>query len=263
MFEKALVRARTRFAKYTLAAREEIYWDDFVSVPQAAIRVTPAPFPHVVIDDFLKPWAYQDLLAEFKAAQARGYSQNKQETGKFRVFDIDYDGYVFMPEPSLDASRAKSLFWSLEWNRFFSRLFNQYTTFETSLAFHHHPPGDRTGFVHHDFADKRFPFNIALHNGVIPYNVDAKGAGYDRRRAISFIFFLNNDGWHEGDGGETGLYANDKKTLVKKVAPLNNRLLAFHISGNSYHAFQGNRQNRNSIVQWLHAPEEDVRAYAQ
>ena len=73
---------------------------------------------------------------------------------------------------------------------------------------------------------------------------------------MAILFFLETDGWKEGDGGETGLYSADGKTLLKKVAPLNNRLLAFQISPLSMHAFQKNNTERNSVVQWLHAPAE-------
>lgn len=261
MLQEALARARVRCAKYVYAAREEIYWEDFVRVSPGEIEVVADPFPHVIVDEFFKPAVYASLLEEFRAAQSRGYHKDSAARGVFRKFDIDYDGYVFSPTPTLDPQIARSVFWSLEWNRFFSQLFGQYTTFETSVALHHHPPGDRTGFVHHDFTDKRFPTDVFLKNGVVPHALpDQATEGYLKRRVIALIFFLGNDGWQEGDGGETGLYASDSKTLMKKVAPINNRMLAFHIGSHSSHAFQGNLQDRNSIIQWFHAPSPDIRS---
>lgn len=259
MLQEALARAWVRCAKYALTAKEDIYWEDFVRPPQREIKVIADPFPHIIVDDFFRPEIYAGLVKDFKAAQSRGYSKDGTETGVFHAFEIDYDGYVFMPQATLDPSRARAIFWSLEWNRFFSRLFGQYTTFETSVAMHHHPLGDRTGFVHHDFSNKRFPEGSFLRNGVVPYTLPEKApTGYLQRRAIALIFFLGNDSWQEGDGGETGLYARDKTTLIKKVAPKNNRMLAFHIGPHSYHAFQENRRDRNAIVQWFHTPVPDI-----
>lgn len=255
MFREALERAWVSSAKHVFAAREDIYWEDFIRPKQRDITVSAEPFPHIIVDDFFKPHIYTGLVEEFRAAQEKGYSKDESAFGTFHAFEIDYDGYVYSPSATLEPTVARSIFWSLEWNSFFSGLFGQHTTFETSVAFHHHPPGDRTGFVHHDYANKRFPDGVFLSNGVVPYTIaEDAPMGYVKRRAIAFLYFLENDGWQERDGGETGLYAKDKQTLIKKVAPINNRLLAFHISPHSYHAFQGNRHDRNAIVQWLHAP---------
>jgi hypothetical protein len=124
------------------------------------------------------------------------------------------------------------------------------------VAFHHHPPGDRTGFVHHDFADKQFLPESLLPNKVISGEVPKGDNTITRRRIISILIYLNNPPWQEGDGGETGIYTAEKQTLLKKVPPINNTLFAFHISPKSMHAFQGNNKPRNSIVQWFHIPPE-------
>lgn len=259
MQSRRLLKFTTQCEKFILSAKEKQSLDieDFTSVRHKDICVMTDPFPHVVIENFFKPDIYRGLVEQFARVQARGLIDEKKPNDKsrFHLFDIEYDGYVFTPPPVLHADNPLRIFYSLEWNHFFSKLFHQFTTFETSLSFHHHPKGDQTGFVHNDFVDKYFRQDIRLPNGVRPIVVDGKG-GSPRKRIIAILFYLNNDGWKEGDGGETGIYGADKMTLVKKVPPLNNSLLAFRVSQASMHAFQANLKERNSLVQWLHVPEE-------
>lgn len=250
-FSQRIFKANTYFQKLVLLKRENISLDDFILRKRKSTCVEKTPFPHVVIDDFFKPDIYQKLCEGFNKKLQDGLSDKEYDNLKFHLFEIDYDGYVYTPSATIDPTNPLSIFYSLEWNLFFSKLFNQHTTFETAFAFHHHSPGDRTGFVHHDYTDKNFVSSSRMPNGVIPVNNKNKGDVVSRR-IIALIYFLNNDGWKDGDGGETGLYSEDKKTLLKKVAPLNNRLLAFQISHNSMHAFQQNKKNRNSFVQWFH-----------
>ena len=250
-----ILKTAAHLQKVALWSLEDIVWDDIVAVPQKDIAVIKEPFPHIVVDNFFTPEVYQGLSQRFADVASLGLSDTINDATRFHLFDMDYDGYLFMPRCSLAPSDPLRIFFSLEWNMFFSKLFSQHTGFETSLAFHHHPPHNRTGFVHSDFADKYFNLTSRLPNGVIPYATLDKSLT-PRRRIIALLYFLNNDGWREGMGGETGLYAKDMKTLVKKVAPINNRLLAFHISPHSMHAFQENHTPRNSFVQWFHIPKE-------
>jgi hypothetical protein len=76
-------------------------------------------------------------------------------------------------------------------------------------------------------------------------------------RAATLIFFLCNDGWLPGDGGETGLYSSaheTEHTEVSLVPPVNNSLLLFECSPYSFHRFVANPgRMRNSIILWLHS----------
>ena len=242
-----------RVAKATLAGTDEVDLDPFTGRRHRRVAVISEPFPHLVVDDFFTAEAYRTLCAGFDTAMRQGFSETIGGR-RFHRFEVDYDGYVHTLVPSAEASNPFALFFSLEWNRFFSRIFGVTTGFETTAALHHHPSGDRTGYVHNDDADKPFSRKGRLANGVI-----WSAAGPDARpcrRKLALLYFLENDGWREGDGGETALYAADAKTLVKKVAPINNRLLAFRIGPNSMHAFQENRAERNAVVQWFHCPPE-------
>lgn len=255
MASATLFKLKTHLEKFALYHRDKLDLEAFTDVRDRRIRVEPDPFPHVVIDDFFKPETYHALAENFDAIRQRGVLDGPWSPDYFHKFDIDYDGYVYTPTATLEPTDPTSVFYSLEWNWLFSKLFRQFITSETSVAFHHHPPDNRSGFVHHDNADKRFSPLRRLPNGVL------YGEGRDtdpllRRRKISLIYFLANDGWKEGDGGEVGLYSPDGKTLITKIAPINNRLFAFKISPLSQHAFQENKRERNSIVQWFHAPGE-------
>ena len=254
MASEFLFKLKTRSRKIALYSREHIDLEAFSEVRPRDVVVETVPFPHFVVDDFFKPEIYQGLSEQFKNIQEKGFLEGTWSPDYFHRFDIDYDGYVYSPPPTLDSSNPTSIFFSLEWNWFFSKIFKQFTAFETMMAFHHHPIGDRTGFVHHDNADKTFSLQMQLSNGVV-YSEGAPPT-YQSRRKIALLYFLNNDGWEEGDGGEIGLYSADKNELLKKVAPINNRLLAFQISPLSMHAFQQNHKERNSIVQWFHVPGE-------
>lgn len=255
MASAALFKLRTRIEKFALYHRDRIDLDAFTDIRDRTVTVEQSPFPHIVIDDFFKPEAYRALADRFMSVRQRGFLEGPWSPDYFHKFEIDYDGYVYTPVPTLDPADPMSVFYSLEWNWFFSKIFRQFTTLETSVAFHHHPPGNRTGFVHHDNADKRFSPVRRLPNGVL-YGEGRETDPLVRRRKIAFIYFLANDGWQEGDGGEIGLYSPDGKTLITKVAPINNRLLTFQISPISQHAFQENKRERNSVVQWLHVPGE-------
>jgi 2OG-Fe(II) oxygenase superfamily len=246
---------KINFLKFALSSREDVDLDDFINVKPKDIQVITEPFPHIIVENFFKPEIYEMLCDKFEVVEKRGLTKAKKDYGdQFHAFDIDYDGYVYTPPASTDPADPLRLFYSLEWNGFFSKKFHQFTTFETILAFHHHPTGDRSGFVHNDYADKPFSSQARLPNGIM-YHSDTGKPNRDARRIIAILFYLKNDSWREGDGGETGIYSADGKVLLKKVAPINNTLFAFQISKKSMHAFQENHLARNSFVQWFHIPK--------
>lgn len=138
---------------------------------------------------------------------------------------------------------------------------------------HSSAPGSRTGWIHTDFCSGWFdePGDVIT----TPFFPDRAVCDYFTGRAkrpsarpteyvrvATLIFYLCNDGWHSGDGGETALYSSGQagpRTTVELVPPLNNSLLLFPCSPHSYHHFVTNpRLTRNSIILWIHATVEDV-----
>lgn len=256
-----LEKNKLRVAKRVAEAEEDLDLSLFLNKASLPPRIVTEPFPHIVIDNIFNPETYASLEQIFQENFSRGLSESLSDVGKFHPFDIEYDGYVLTPPSRYRDKAPLSVFYSVAWNMFFSRLFKQPTTFETSLAFHHHPPGDSTGFVHHDFVDKYFDMRARRSNMVIPSDTAVAQAlpphfFLREKRIISILFYLANPPWQSGDGGETGLYTTDKVTLAKSVPPVNNRLVAFHTSPRSFHAFQSNKLPRNCIVQWFHMPGE-------
>lgn len=252
-----------RISKQTIdkrrsALKEDCNLQDYIQATD--FIVTASPFPHIVVDEFFKAEVYKRLWRHFQSVLERGLSQENDQT-RFHPFlnlrgEYEYDGYVYTPRPGEDPTL--NVFFSLAWNLFFSRLLKQPSGWCTSLAYHYHPVENRTGFVHHDYTPRLFSFNDRLSNGTIfrerteEPGGNAKAPVFQEMRTIALLYYLNNNGWAEGEGGETGLYRSKGESPVKLVAPKNNRMLAFRISPKSFHAFQENFKPRSSIVQWFH-----------
>lgn len=257
--------AKQAIDKYQSALKEDFPFDDYAQVTNPVLET--APFPHIVIDNLFKEEVHEMILEHFTSALARGFSEENDPT-KFHPFlnlkgEYKYDGYVYVPRPG--EKLVLDIFFSMAWNLFFSRLFRQSIGWCTSLAYHYHPAGDRTGFVHHDYAPRTFSAGNRLSNGVISRESSGNpGIApdtelFEEMRAIALLYYLGDSPWQEGDGGETGLYESKESAPVKLVAPKNNRLLAFQISRRSFHAFQQNFRPRSAIVQWFHTPTWDAK----
>ena len=95
--------------------------------------------------------------------------------------------------------------------------------------------------------------NVTEADGLLDVHVDGNyhdSTGLNRR--INAILYLN-PGWSEGWGGEFGLYDKDGSNLVKKVAPIFNRLVIFDTHDKSYHGLPDplnfpTGKNRKSII---------------
>src|SRR5207244_10936887 len=81
-------------------------------------------------------------------------------------------------------------------------------------------------------------------------------------RGVAVIFFLLNDGWQPGDGGETGLFADRHSAIGEpelRCPPESNTLVMFECTPHSFHAFLGgNRRPRTSVIMWVHRTREDA-----
>lgn len=257
----------TALNKRTKALEEDVDLSNYLQPEAFSVKPKTEPFSYIVIDNFLKPEFEQQLKKYYDQIFKKGLSSDVKDATRFHPFDerINYDGYVFSPELKLD--EPLKLFFSVQWNLFFSKLFNKPTTLGTNFAFHHHPARDKTGWVHNDYATYFFPHKLILPNGVTATRGEASeykltdgenlAKTHYQKRSIALIYYFNNPEWKEGDGGETGLYkTKDEKSLVIKVAPVNNRLLAFDVCPESFHAFQENLKDRNTFVQWFHSELE-------
>jgi Rps23 Pro-64 3,4-dihydroxylase Tpa1-like proline 4-hydroxylase len=77
--------------------------------------------------------------------------------------------------------------------------------------------------------------NVTVSGGLLDIHVDGNyhdASGLNRR--LNAILYLNPE-WQEGWGGEFGLYDSTGDNLVKKVAPIHNRLVIFDTNDYSFH----------------------------
>jgi len=77
--------------------------------------------------------------------------------------------------------------------------------------------------------------NVTTSGGLLDVHVDGNyhdASGLNRR--INAILYLN-PGWQEGWGGEFGLYDETGEKLIKKIAPIHNRLVVFDTNDKSFH----------------------------
>ena len=133
---------------------------------------------------------------------------------------------------------------------------------------HSNPRNSLTGYIHTDFCSGWFDESSISDEGIIfpersrcDYftgaikSPTAKPVEYIR--SATLIYYLCNDGWQAGDGGETALYGASRfnsNTFFDLVPPVNNSLLLFNCSPHSYHRFISNPgKTRNSLILWLHS----------
>lgn len=77
--------------------------------------------------------------------------------------------------------------------------------------------------------------NVTVSGGLLDVHVDGNyhdASGLNRR--INAILYLN-PGWKEEWGGEFGLYNETGDKLIKKIAPIHNRLIIFDTNDKSFH----------------------------
>ena len=77
--------------------------------------------------------------------------------------------------------------------------------------------------------------NATVSGGLLDVHVDGNyhdATGLNRR--LNMILYLN-PGWESHWGGDFGLYDETGKNIVKKIAPLHNRVIAFDTNDFSFH----------------------------
>lgn len=140
-------------------------------------------------------------------------------------------------------------------------------------ALHSSPPNSRSGWMHTDFCSGWFDesrnespaFLFPDRSRCHYFEGAAKVAGAkptEYVRAATLIFYLCNDDWAPGDGGETEFYGSRKdsqNTRKLLIPPVNNSLILFECSPHSYHRFITNPgRTRNSLILWLHCEVDFV-----
>lgn len=179
--------------------------DDF-----AADYASAAPYPHVVVDEFLPPETYRSLSAAFPTPgadiwhQYRGSRENKKLQSR-------------------DRSRLPAAFNSLI-DRLnspaFMRDLEAMTGIDGLVADH-----DMTGGGLHQMLPGG---HLAMH---VDYNRHRVTG--DHRRLNAILYF--NDDWEDAWGGHLELWDAKMGQQVQKIAPIGNRLVVFSTSEQSWH----------------------------
>lgn len=205
--------------------------------------VKEEPFPYVCLSNFLKPEVYEMLCSQFRNALVN------DQFGNLGAYDAT--GYVL---PEIGAS---SFFYSKNWINFVGKIFNLSLNGKTDASFHHHKIGSKSGWIHNDLHTVYIKDN-RNEQGIAPWRQDTDYWGGScgtpgSKRRMTFMLFLNNEPWQDGNNGELGFYNNlEYSSLFLKIPPVNNSALFFQCAENSWHAYIGdNKKERNSAIQFF------------
>jgi hypothetical protein len=227
------------------------------------------PFAHIHVKNVFVPVVYDQLQRAFRDIVTIS-AKDQPAHSRLTYLGDTFDGYIMAFRP--DLTGALALFMCKAWVDLLARATGVEVTRDVNGALHVHAVRSKNGFVHKDysscwFIDQPRPDGINVSdNNICHYRTGHTPLPYampqERVRAVAMIFYLNNAPWSEGDGGETGLYA-DASDLVDQptstIPPLNNSMLVFECTPRSYHSFMSNRVHpRSSIAMWLHRTKEEA-----
>lgn len=227
------------------------------------------PFPHVVATDVFEPGFAGALSDAFQEHLGRGLASGA-DPDRFARRVPGYGAHVLNLRPATEGPLA--VFLSRPWRDMLASLFSVEATLDVDAALHHHEVGSPTGWVHNDlnpgfFVDRPRPDGINASDAeACDYQrgTAAPGLGPVREtvRAVAVLYYLSNEPYEAGDGGETGLYGSAGDRVSEPAAmvpPVNNAMVAFECTPRSYHAFLSNRKKpRSCVAMWLHRRREEV-----
>lgn len=168
------------------------------------------PFPHLVLDNFLKPEIAQQLYADFPSIEGlkkhyNGLNENKSEGANFQDFPEIF-------------RQIRTEIMSKE----LSQLMSQITGIEDLFV-----TDDKLGTGLHQGGDGSF---LDIH---IDFNIHAEK---NVHRRLNMLIYLNPN-WQDDFGGDLELWNADMTQCEVKVAPLFNRAAMFETSEISYHGY--------------------------
>jgi hypothetical protein len=237
--------------------------------PSAEWCVYERPFRHIRAEQVFRKEIYQRIEGSFLGIRDNPRGNTGGEAG-FRKSSAAYDALIFPMSRSFASGFAP--FFERRWIDFLAHLLNLPALEQIDGALHHIPINSRSGWIHNDFCsgwfNARDTGDIVLPDrGHVDYftgaskSSDAKPKEFVR--AATMIFYLQNDEWKEGCGGETGLYpcSRSGRGEMCLVPPSSNSLLLFECSPHSYHSLLGNPGcPRNSIILWLHSSLDNAQS---
>jgi hypothetical protein len=230
-------------------------------------RAHADPFLHIEAEDVFCQKAYDRLFKAF-GELLKGDDGQENKTFQFVKSLPTYDAQMVSLSPAL-AERFNPLF-TRTWIDFLACLLDMPSLPQIDGGLHHIPKNSNSGWLHTDLSSAWFAYDTDIQEDVIFPDRSACDyfTGAPRKsnvhpkefvRAATMIFYIDNDDWGEGDGGETGLYATGRSDVgpMKAVPPRSNSLILFECSPHSFHRLLANPGRvRNSVILWLHMTVE-------
>lgn len=226
------------------------------------IRLMSYPYNYAVIENFFNADIYHEFVNQFNILidGAAILGQVGDHSGHY------YSALTKTPPIEVMATDPMRYLVSKELQAYLCGFFGAKVNEYISFVLHSHPPPSQAGWKHTDFNVTRWNPATGLiddsslrmwENGSSYYSNDTADEEPGTRRFVrhmACIYYLNNPGWHENNGGETGVFSAYEKDvpLVARVPPINNSLFFFEVTPYSYHAFLGSQVIRNSFIWWYH-----------
>ncbi len=185
-----------------------------------------APFPHFFIDDFFDENFLKKIIASFPSVDSKDWDISNDPDIEVKMrskWESEFD----IPENIIHAVRIMN---------------SSYFLKALSIALN----------IPKLMPDPYFSgggLNATISGGLLDVHVDGNyhdASGLNRR--VNAILYLNPN-WKEGWGGEFGLYDKKGENLVKKIPPINNRLMVFDTNDYSFHG----------LPEPLNFPDDEVR----
>jgi hypothetical protein len=175
----------------------------------AASYNSAAPFPHVVIDDFLPPAVLTACLESF----------SEEKNGVAPTFDRAQERLKTQVNPDTLGSFSRQLFYSFN-SLPFLRVIANITSIDGLI-----PDPYFLGGGFHEITQSGHLSVHADFNHHLPMNLE---------RRVNVLIYLNKD-WQLDFGGALELWNRDVTECIVRVAPIFNRCVIFNTTSFSYH----------------------------
>ena len=164
------------------------------------------PFPHIVIDNFLKKNCILNTIEGFKNVNWASYTHFNEKKSGNKTTNFDP-----LLGKTIDALNSDE----------FIKILEQITGIQNLIA----DPKLGSGGVHRSTTGGFL--NIHADFTVHPYNKKW-------HRRVNVLIYLN-EAWEEKWGGQLEFWDKSMKTCVKKISPIFNRCVIFNTDYDSYH----------------------------
>lgn len=195
------------------------------------------PFPHFYIDNFFNKNFLNKILSSFPPINSKDWEVSNDSDIEIKMrskWESEFD----IPENIISAVRIMN-------SSYFLKALSNALNIPKLIPDPYFTGGG---------------LNATVSGGLLDVHVDGNyhdATGLNRR--VNAILYLNPN-WKEGWGGEFGLYDKNGEHLVKKIPPINNRLMVFDTNDYSFHGLPEplnfpNDEVRRSIILYYYTKE--------